>query len=319
MPDSPAVTVLMPAYNAGKYLREAIESTLTQSFRDFEFLIIDDGSTDDTLSIIQSYKDARIRVISRPNKGLIDTLNEGLEAARAPLIARHDADDVMLPDRLQTQVRFLLANPEYAVVGSDVSYIDKDGVFVARQAAPDGHSDEEIKRNRFYKCPFLHPSVLFRKDAIIAAGRYPKGALQFEDWLLWIRVMEAHKVCNLAEVLVQMRINPESVTIDERWRPKEFHEIRQRALTSGNISEEDAAQLAAIVRCQSFGAYKKASYHASIAKKYLWDNHQPRLARQHLRAVMAAYPRSREPYMLYMLSFLPAAVIRGIYKAAKRK
>lgn len=319
MPDSPAITVLMPAYNAGSYIREAIESVLGQTLTDFEFLIIDDGSKDDTLPIIRSYSDARIRVISRPNRGLIDTLNEGLGAAKADFIARHDADDIMLPHRLQRQYEFLVSHPEYAIVGSDVAYVDKDGRYVSTQLAPDGHTDEEIKENRFYKCPFLHPSVLFRKDAIVAAGGYPLGALQFEDWLLWIRVMEHHKVCNLPETLVQMRINPESVTIDERWRRKEFHELRQNALAQGSISEKEASRLAAVVRTQNFNTYKKASYHASLAKKYLWDNHQPRLARQHLREAIKTYPGSREPYMLYLISFLPAFLIRGLYKATKRK
>jgi hypothetical protein len=131
--------------------------------------------------------------------------------------------------------------------------------------------------------------------------------------------MEHHKVCNLPETLVQMRINPESVTIDERWRRKEFHELRQRALEHGHISEKDASRLAAVVRTQNSDEYKKASYHASLAKKYLWDNYRPRLARKHLREAMKTYRGSKEPYLLYLISFLPSFLIRGLYKAAKRK
>ena len=316
---SPAITILMPGYNAGRYIREAIESALAQTFTDFELLIINDGSTDDTLAIIQSFSDPRIRLISRENRGLIASLNEGIHAARAPLIARHDADDIMLPQRLEMQHAYITANPDYAVVGSDVAYIDKDGVYVSEQAAPDGHTYAEIVQRRFHKCPFLHPTVLFQKSAVIEVGGYPAGALQFEDWLLWVRVMEQHKVCNLREVLVQMRINPESVTIDERWRPAAFHEARMRSLKAGVVSAEDYETIMAIVKGQDFSGYKKASYHAFVAKKYLWDNPQPALARRHLAKVIKSYPAKPESYLLYLLSFLPPTVVRGIYKAAKSR
>lgn len=317
--DSPAITVLMPAYNAGAYIGEAIESVLAQSFRDFEFLIIDDGSQDDSLRIIQGFQDPRIRVVSRPNKGLIASLNEGLALARAPLIARHDADDVCLPDRLARQYDFLQKNPQYLLVGSDAEYIDKDGNYVSLLKAPAGHSFEEIWQGRLEKCPFIHPTVLFRKQAILEAGGYPKNALHFEDWLLWLRVMEHGPGCNLPEVLLRVRLNPESATLDERWNPREFHQIRRQALEKKYVSDEDAARLSALLRAHAGHDYKTASYHAFVAKKYLWDNQQPRLARRHLRLAIKAYRRSKEPYLLYILSFLPAAMIRAIYKAAKRK
>jgi glycosyltransferase involved in cell wall biosynthesis len=317
--DSPAITVLLPAYNAGAYIAEAIESVLSQTFRDFEFLIIDDGSKDDSLQIIQSFQDPRIRVVSRPNKGLIASLNEGIALARAPLIARHDADDVCLPRRLERQYLFLKENPDCLLVGSDAEYMDKDGNYVSKLIAPAGHSFEEIQQRRFEKCPFIHPTVLFRKQAVLNAGGYPKNALHFEDWLLWLRVLEQGPGCNLPEVLLRVRLNPESATSDERWHPKEFHDIRQRALEQQRVSDEDATRLPDILRSLGGARYKLASYHAYVAKKYLWDNHQPGLARRHLKAAIRAWPRNKESYLLYLLSFLPAGLIRAIYKAAKRK
>src|SRR5690606_10551481 len=149
----PKISVLMPAYNAGSHIREAIESILQQTFTDFEFLIINDGSTDDTLEIIRSYDDARIRLVSRPNKGLIATLNEGMELAVTNYIARFDADDICVPTRLEEQYNFLQNNPDYILVGSDVNYLDKDGNFLLR-INPVGHSFEEIRNNFFIKCPF---------------------------------------------------------------------------------------------------------------------------------------------------------------------
>jgi hypothetical protein len=131
--------------------------------------------------------------------------------------------------------------------------------------------------------------------------------------------MEKGKVCNLKEVLVNMRINPESVTIDERWRPKEFHDIRLRSLKQGKVTPEDAARLIAIIKAQDFGAYKQASYYAFVAKKYLWDNPEPALARKHLREAIRHYPRNKEPYLLYLLSYLPRSWVRIIYNTIKKE
>ncbi len=315
----PAITVLMPAYNAGAYIREAIESVLSQSFGDFEFLIIDDGSKDDSLSIIQSFQDPRIRVISRPNKGLIASLNEGIALARSSLIARHDADDICLPQRLEKQFDFLQKHPKYLLVGSDAAYVDQDGNFLCQLEAPVGHSFEEIWKRRFEKNPFIHPAVLFRKEAALASGGYPKNALQFEDWLLWLRMMKNGPGCNLPEVLLNVRINPESVTIDERWRPEAFHEIRRKSLEQDQVLEEDAEQLSRMIQSQGGRAFKLASYHALVAKKYLWDNHNAAQARFHLRASIKAYPKGSESYLLYAMSFLPPGLIQAVYKTAKRK
>src|SRR4030088_1747169 len=122
--DHPKITVLMPVYNAGKYIRDAIDSVLSQTFSDFELLIINDGSTDDAEKIIESFNDPRISVINQSNKGIAIALNTGLQLARAPYIARFDADDICYEDRLKVQYRFITANPEYIIAGSAADYID---------------------------------------------------------------------------------------------------------------------------------------------------------------------------------------------------
>ena len=121
----------MPAFNAGPYIRESIESVLAQTYTDFEYLIIDDGSQDETASILESFKDTRIRIIRHENnRGLIATLNEGIMEAKGSIIARMDADDVCLPGRLAHQLEILRENPEYVLVGSEAEAIDKDGNFL---------------------------------------------------------------------------------------------------------------------------------------------------------------------------------------------
>lgn len=319
MPDNtPLVTVLMPTYNAGAYIREAIDSILNQTFTDFEFLIINDGSKDNTLSVIKSYKDPRIVLVDQENKGLITSLNEGIAIAKGKLIARMDSDDIALPDRLQLQVDFLKDNPEYVMVGGDGTLVDKDGNYLMPHIPP-GHTHEEIKAVVDLECPFIHPSVTFRKAAAIQAGLYPKNALTFEDHLFWKKIMGVGKVCNLHTKIHIMRFNPESVTIDEKWRGKRFMEIRKRSIINGYVTEEDARELKQIVSSQNFSHYKQASYYSMIAKKYLWNNPDAGQARTNLKKAIHYFPKNPNSYALYLFSFLPSGVRTNFYRLFKKK
>jgi glycosyltransferase involved in cell wall biosynthesis len=307
----------MPAYNSGPYIREAIDSVLNQTFTDFEFIIINDGSKDETLDIIRQYTDPRIRLIDQQNKGLIDTLNESILLARGEIIARMDADDICLPDRLQLEYDFLEAHPEYVMVGSEADVVDKEGNFLMK-LIPVGHTHEEIVLRINKKCPFIHPCVMFRKQAVIDAGLYPKNALTFEDHLLWKKLLDLGRVCNLDKVLLKVRFNPESVTIDEKWRGEAFIKIRREAVERGYVSEQDAIALKQLLVNQNFATYKQASYHAMVGKKYLWNNPNGKLARKHFAAAIRHYPKNPESYILYMFSFLPAAWRVGLYKSFKK-
>ena len=157
------ITVLMPAYNASNYIGEAIESVLKQTFSDFELLIIDDGSTDNTAEIVQGFKDSRIVFIQQKNAGIALALNAGLQAARAEYIARFDADDICYPNRLEMQYEFMMNNPGYIVVGSDVDYVDADGNFIFSHEAS-AYTNVQIKSLPYSACPFIHSSVLFKKS-----------------------------------------------------------------------------------------------------------------------------------------------------------
>jgi glycosyltransferase involved in cell wall biosynthesis len=208
----PKITVLMPAYNVAKYIGKAINSVLAQSFTDFELLIINDGSTDDTEKIIHSFNDIRIRLINQPNRGVAAALNMGLLNAHAPLIARFDADDICIPERLRVQHDFMLMNPQYIIVGSDADYVDMHGDYVFTCSMP-AHTNEEIQELTASKCPFIHSAVLFRKDAILQAGGYDENACAFEDHMLWAKCIRLGNTCNLPVVLLQVRLNPESISI----------------------------------------------------------------------------------------------------------
>lgn len=311
------LTVLLPAYNAGLYLREAIDSILQQTYTDFELLIINDGSKDDTRAIIETYTDPRIKIIHQENKGLITTLNEGIMMAKGAIIARMDADDVCLPHRLQLQMDFLNKNPDYVMVGSEAEIMDKDGNYLM-PLIPIGHTYEEIVAKVNEKVPFIHPCVTFRKEAVIEAGLYPKNALDFEDHLLWKKLLSVGKVCNLRDVLLKVRFNPESVTIDERWRGKDFIDIRRRSVMNGFVSDDDAVVLKNLMASQNLKAYRQASYYAMVAKKYLWNNPNSALARQNLKQAISIYPGNMTSYCLYLFSYLPAGLRKTVYQLLKK-
>src|SRR5438552_5575639 len=172
---TPAVTVLMPVYNADRFVAETVETILAQTFNDFEFLIIDDGSTDRSLEILQSYanRDPRIRLISRPNTGYVVALNEGLELARGECVARIDAADPADPRRLEFQVARMRQEPELVALGSNALAIDADGLPLGDYSVPLTH--EEIEASHLQGSSAIHhPAVMLRPGAVKQVGGYRK-------------------------------------------------------------------------------------------------------------------------------------------------
>ncbi|MFO0888513.1 MAG: glycosyltransferase [Isosphaeraceae bacterium] len=209
----PLVSACMPVYNGERYLAEAVESILAQTLVDFEFLIIDDGSTDGSLRILQRYaeQDPRIRLISRPNKGLTATLNELIDLARGEFIARMDADDVSLPERLERQVDYLRANPGCVVVGCRALVIDPDGDPVSVRF--NGLAHEELDAQNLdgsRQSALCHPSVLMRRQALVESGKYRQQFQYCEDLDLWLRMAERGRLGNLPEVLIKYRVHEDN-------------------------------------------------------------------------------------------------------------
>ncbi|HWP59933.1 MAG TPA: glycosyltransferase [Candidatus Acidoferrales bacterium] len=207
----PKVSVLMPVYNGERYVREALESVLAQSFGDFEFIIVDDGSTDRTDEILEQYRDPRIVRLRQPaNLGIVAALNRGLEAARGELIARHDADDIALPDRLRRQANFMDRHPEVVLLGSAYAVIGEDGaqMHVARPPL----ADEAIRWQMLFHNSFCHASVMVRKDVLRArALSYDPGCKHAEDYDLWSRVLAFGAGANLEAPLVKHRLHPRQI------------------------------------------------------------------------------------------------------------
>ena len=316
--NTPLITVLMPAYNAEKYIGEAIASVLGQTFADFELLIINDGSTDTTRQIIDSFTDPRIRLINQTNQGVAPALNIGLLNAKADIIARFDADDICMPERLGMQYDFLMNNPGYIIVGSNADYIDMDDefVFTGRMSA---YSDEDIRLAIFSNCPLIHSTIMYRKETVLKAGSYNTHAYAFEDHLLWSKLLGYGKACNLPVILVKVRLAPESVSIDEKWRTRRFHEIKYGSIRRGDITEQEGKELLAILKRQNNPKIKEGSYYSLLGKKYLWDNHQPGKARSNLKKAIRIHPGRLDSYGIMLLSFLPKNFISWLYKKRLQK
>jgi glycosyltransferase involved in cell wall biosynthesis len=303
----------MPAYNAEKYIGAAISSVLIQTFTDFELLIINDGSTDATEMIVRSFEDDRIRLINQTNQGIAAALNMGLRNANAALIARFDADDICMPERLMVQYDFLIKNPQYIIVGSDADYLDMNGDYVFTCKMP-AHTNEEIQELALNKCPFIHSSVLFRKEFILQAGGYDEHACAFQDHILWAKCIKLGKTCNLPLALLQVRLNPESISIDEKWRTKRFREIKSQSINRGNLTKQEGMELLGILKKQNNPKIKEGSYYSLLGKKYLWNNHQPQKARVNLRKAIRINPGRIDSYFIMALSFFPRDFISWIYK-----
>ncbi len=209
----PPLSVLMPVYNARHYVEQAVRSVLAQTFSAFELLIIDDGSEDGTLRIVErlASEDERIRLVSRPNAGLVPTLNELLHLARADLVARMDADDICRPTRFEKQVHYMRSHPDCVVVGSRFMFIDSEGLPLCESGM---HcSDEEVTDILLQPdIGILHPSAVMRRDSVLAVGGYTTEYPHVEDLDLFLRLGETGELANLPDVLVDYRLHTSSVT-----------------------------------------------------------------------------------------------------------
>jgi hypothetical protein len=214
----------MPVYNAESYVAEAIESVLAQTFRDFEFLIFDDGSTDRSLSIINNYagQDGRVKVFAKPHYGYVPLLNEGARMARGHFIARMDADDISLPERFDRQVQFLLREPECVALGCDFLMIDPDGEPICRVECSASHEAIETDLLQGGLNVICHPASLIRKSVLLAIGGYSENYETIEDFDLWLRLAERGRLANLPELLFYYRQHHHSVNVWQYERQKDL-------------------------------------------------------------------------------------------------
>lgn len=205
---TPLISVLMPVYNCELYIKEAIESVLSQTFVDFELIIIDDFSTDTTLQLCNLFSDERIIIIAKDkNSGYTNSLNYGLSIARGKYIARMDGDDICMPERFEKQIAFLETNSDIVLCGTSYGVIGQKGISLL----PEIH--EEIKIKLLAGNCIVHPSVMFRKETLVTNNlRYDAAMEPAEDYDLWVRLSHIGKLHNLQECLLQYRVHDSQVS-----------------------------------------------------------------------------------------------------------
>jgi len=239
----PLVSVLLPVYNAALTLDEALHSLARQTMGNFEVIAVDDGSTDSSVNILFDWKqkDKRFHIITREHKGIVPSLNAGLEACRSEFIARMDADDVCHPERLERQVNYLEQNPDTALVGCRIRVIPEvhmgDGFQIYIQWQNSLLTNEDIRREMFIESPFSHPSVMFRKGSVLKAGGYIEQGLP-EDYDLWLRLYILNmKLAKLPEVLLDWRDSPSRLTrTDSRYSLENFLRLKAHYLARGPLT-----------------------------------------------------------------------------------
>ncbi len=274
----PSVTVLMTVYNSYRYLAIAVESILTQSYREFEFIIIDDGSTDGGRELLQDFanRDTRIRLFCRENTGQNAALNFGLTHATGKYIARMDSDDISSRGRLAAQISYLESHPECVAVGAAIDVIDPSGWWLFRRNYKQDH-DSIISCFRLATCEIAHPVIIARRSDIIQSGGYDDSFKSAADFELWLRLSQVGLFHNLKEPLLRYRMHPSqmsSVRSREQARltlaalAKHATALDYAVMQSGNEAqangpglnpmswEEQIANL-----CWSHGSYLVAAMH----------------------------------------------------------
>lgn len=234
--ENPLVSVVMCTYNTGKYIATSIESVLNQTYNNFEFIIWDDGSTDNTKTIVDSFKDARIRYYYHENTGLGMALRLACEQAKGKYIARMDSDDISLPTRLATEVDFLNENEDYVLVSSAVRYIDENGNELGRTFPCT--KDDILKKTLAKTNMIVHPMVMMRRDAYEKAGGYIPVKV-FEDRVFWSRLAKFGKFANVTEVLGKYRLLNISISHIQNPYSSILYEFRTKMIGDEIILDKD--------------------------------------------------------------------------------
>jgi glycosyltransferase involved in cell wall biosynthesis len=284
----PAASVIMPVYNAGRFLDKAIESVLGQSFPDFELLLLNDGSSDGSLDRLHHYatRDARCKVHSWANRGLIQTLNEGIRLAKADILIRMDGDDICRTQRFERQIAYLAAHPECVAVGSRVMLIDPDGQAIRPFAEQVEHAAIDAQHLTGYGGAIAHPAVALRKAAVIGVGGYRAEFPHAEDIDLFLRLAEHGRLSNLPEVLLDYRQHLDSIGYRH---PEKQRESTLRAVSDARkrrgleVATQFSTDLTPVRRNKRADIHRMWSWWAlaegnhSTALKHVWQafKHEP--------------------------------------------
>lgn len=297
---TPEISVVMSLYNSERYLREAIDSVLSQTFSDFEFIIINDGSNDGSARIVQSYGDHRIHFVQQENQGLPAALNAAIHLAKSEVIARMDPDDICLPERLAMQYEYMQNNKNVMVLGAAARCINEDG-----DALPEIYMTPSFEAGDLAmpETPCIHPTVVFRKSAFMQAGGYSE-VMRFggEDAVLFNKILAFGKVENLSDVLLMYRLSPTSMSQKSRKFNILLRQMVCRLVQDDYGSDKDWGLLAKEYKRSGSGAF---GYDMYVAKLFLRTSGKAYKARQYFRLALKEDPWSLYARMFFISSYIP--------------
>lgn len=324
MTPSPIISVILPVYNCEKFVSEAVQSVLNQTFSDFELLIIDDCSTDATVSLIQSFSDDRINLILKEkNSGYTDSLNYAISIAKGKYIARMDGDDVCLPTRFQKQIEAMESDKEVILCGTAIQIIDSDKIL----KHPVNH--EDIKVKLCFSNAFFHPTVLFRKD-VFTNLRYNKEFEPAEDYDLWTQLVFKGKVMNIDEVLLNYRVHQNQISNYKNEIQINAMTIAQlrmfQMLFENEILEmqlyKQAFKYNAVSSISEFKAvmnlFKKIQINNNKIGIYKKDNFNAQLQKSRINFLKNYYVQNGFSFK-YILTFLTTISLFDVFEMVKKR
>lgn len=306
------ISIVMSAYNAKNYIKETIDSVLNQSYPYFEFLIVDDGSTDDTFSIVSSYSDSRICSFKIENSGVAYAKNYLIKKAKYNWIAIIDADDTWDVDKLKKQVNFLNENPDYVLLGTYANIMDKEGSFLYIE--PKISQWNILKEKIKVKNQFTHSSVIYRKDLALECGLYYEKVKQYiVDYKLLHCLCKKGKAYNLPEPLVNYRIVPGSLSTKND--SPEFKRIMDETINRGYITDEDLSILKEIKdKERNSPKIKLSNYHYYLGRVFLFYNFNRAKAFDNFYMCLRLNLYNKKAFFYIVLSVLPKVIIIYFYK-----
>ena len=309
----PAVSVILTAYNSSDFIADSIQSVLDQSFQDFELIVVDDGSTDHTWSLVNSFDNEQIRPFQKENGGAAAGRNFGIEQARSGLIAILDSDDLAHPTRLEKQVEFMHKQADHVCVGSQARAVDTDGDFIYNIEVP--LNDTEIKKH-LPDMPFVHPSIMFRKEAFKKVGGYFEYMPLAEDRVMLNKLSVHGLMANLEEELIDYRIVPGSSSSRNKKDITKFELIITHAIENDSINKEQEEYMHQRMKGRSLTS-KRFDYHVFIGKKYLWNSFITSKARKNFIQAIQIKPYVLTSYIFLFMTILPSKWVKYAYTRLK--
>jgi glycosyltransferase involved in cell wall biosynthesis len=299
----PLISVIVPVYNSEQYLRECLDSVFAQTLENFEIILIDDGSTDGSEEIYNSFDDKRLRIYRQENRGVALARNYAMSLALGEFIACLDSDDIWRSDKLKVQYNFISNHSEYSLVGSYCDVVDMQGEFIYMyNRIP--INDSDIRRYMQHDNPIITSSAFFRKDdAVNVGGFYDEIRTNSEDYPLWVKLAKLGKVHNVPESLVSYRVVPSSLSIGAAKS-----QIRQLFLNlahSSKYTEEEKELYKKLMQTDKSIRTRDHAYYLALSKLYLFDGNNKKKFITNLYHAVKSNPKVLKAYTLLPFVFLP--------------